>query len=40
MTRPFALFARESIIQLFSLYTAFLYGVLYRKSSISYLDHC
>ncbi|KAF8329257.1 MFS polyamine transporter [Amanita rubescens] len=29
MTRPFALFARESIIQLISLYSAFLYGLLY-----------
>ncbi len=40
MTRPFVLFARESIIQLFSLYSAFLYGLLYRKLFLSFLEYC
>ena len=37
LVRPFALFAREPIIQLLGVYMAFLYGLLYRKlHSVSY----
>lgn len=31
LTRPFALFAHEPIIQLLGLYMAFIYGTLYSK---------
>lgn len=30
--RPFALFAREPIVQLLGMYMAFVYGLLYSKS--------
>lgn len=34
LTRPFALFFREPIMQLLGVYMAYLYGILYRKSFI------
>ena len=32
LTRPFQLFAQESIIQILGIYMAFLYGLFYRMS--------
>lgn len=31
LIRPFALFAQEPIIQLFGVYMAYLYGIMYRE---------
>lgn len=39
LIRPFALFAREPIIQLLGVYMAYLYGLMYREclKGIQYL---
>ncbi|KAG2049912.1 hypothetical protein BDR06DRAFT_1023546 [Suillus hirtellus] len=34
LSRPFVLFVHEPIVQLLGIYMAYLYGLLYRKSSI------
>lgn len=34
MVRPFALFAREPIVQVFGLYMMLVYGIFYRKFTI------
>lgn len=34
LTRPFIMFAQEPILQLFGVYFAFVYGTIYRKSTI------
>lgn len=36
LTRPFIMFAQEPILQLFGVYFAFVYGTIYRKSTIYY----
>lgn len=34
LVRPFAMFAREPIIQVIGLYMALVYGIFYRKSNL------
>lgn len=38
LTRPFAIFAHEPIIQVLGVYMAFVYGVFYRTPSFKYFN--